>query len=169
MIKQYDLTKNAGVSLLRSSGVSLLWSSGVYFNRSSGVSLSGISSLTKEAEENKKKIKATYQDIEHKLERLEERYVTEELKQDLYVKYVEKYKQEKVGILKELQKLESKCSNHEEVIDLALENAVNFTKMWSSGGWKRKVRLQYLLFPKGLNYNKRNDTVRTENINQAFL
>lgn len=41
--------------------------------------------------------------------------------------------------------------------------------MWASGGWKRKVRLQYLLFPKGLNYNKRNDTVRTENINQAFL
>lgn len=128
-----------------------------------------ISGLTKEAEENKKKIKATYQDIEHKLERLEERYVTEELKQDLYVKYVEKYKQEKVGILKELQKLESKCSNHEEVIDIALEHAVNFNKMWASGGWKRKLRMQYLLFPKGLNYNKRNDTVRTEKINQAFL
>lgn len=128
-----------------------------------------ISGLTKEAEENKKKIKATYQDIEHKLERLEERYVTEELKQDLYVKYVEKYKQEKVEILKELQKLESKCSNHEEVIDIALENAVNFNKMWASGGWKRKLRMQYLLFPKGLNYNKRNDTVRTEKINQAFL
>ena len=41
--------------------------------------------------------------------------------------------------------------------------------MWASGGWKRKVRMQYLLFPKGLNYNKRNDTVRTEKINQAFL
>ena len=65
--------------------------------------------------------------------------------------------------------LNSKCSNHEEVIDIALENAVNFNKMWASGGWKRKVRMQYLLFPKGLNYNKRNDTVRTENINQAFL
>jgi hypothetical protein len=63
---------------------------------------------------------------------------------------------EKVGILKELQKLESKCSNHEEVIDLDLENAVNYTKIWASGGCKRKVRLQNLLFPKGLNYNKRN-------------
>ena len=41
--------------------------------------------------------------------------------------------------------------------------------MWASGGWKRKVRMQYLLFPKGLNYNKRNDIVRTEKINQAFL
>ena len=29
--------------------------------------------------------------------------------------------------------------------------------------------MQYLLFPNGLHYNKKNDTVRTENINQAFL
>lgn len=128
-----------------------------------------ISGLTKEAEENKLKIKATYQEIENKLERLEERYVTEELRQDLYVKYVEKYKQEKVEILKELGRLESKSSNHEEVIDLALQNAVNFTNMWASGDWKRKVRMQYLLFPKGLHYNKKNDTVRTEKINEAFL
>lgn len=84
------------------------------------------------------------------------------MKQDLYVKYVEKYKQEKVGILKEIQKFENKCSNHEEVIDIALENAINFNKMWASGGWKRKLRMQYLLFPKGLNDNKRNDTVRTK-------
>ena len=47
-------------------------------------------------------------------------------------------------------------------LNLALQNAINFTKIWASGGWKRKVRLHYLLFSKGLNYNKRNDTVRTE-------
>ncbi len=65
--------------------------------------------------------------------------------------------------------MECKGSNQEKVIDLALQNALNLTNMWVSGGWKRKVRLQYLLFPNGLHYNKKNDTVRTENINQAFL
>lgn len=128
-----------------------------------------ISDLTKESEQNKKQMNVTYNEIEKKLDRLEERYVTEDINQELYVKYVEKYKQEKVEILKEIQKLESTCSNHEEIIDLAVENALNFTKMWASGECKRKIRMQYLLFPKGLWYNKKKDTVRTERINQAFL
>ncbi len=128
-----------------------------------------ISDLTKEAEDNKLKMKATYQDIEHKLLRLEERYVTEEIKQELYVKYGEKFRQEKVELLKEMTKLESKCSNHEEVIELTIENAINLNKTWASSAWKRKLRIQNLLFPKGLHYNKKNDTVRTEKINQTFL
>jgi hypothetical protein len=39
----------------------------------------------------------------------------------IYLKYAEKFNQEKVGLLKELQKLESECSNHDDLINETIE------------------------------------------------
>ena len=72
-------------------------------------------------------------------------------------------------LMQEMTKLESTSSNHEEVIELVIENAINLNKTWASSAWKRKLRIQNLLFPMGLHYNKKNDTVRTTKINQTFL
>jgi site-specific DNA recombinase len=127
-----------------------------------------VSKLTKEVQENKQKVKEGHQEIERKLERLEERYITEEINHDLYLKYAEKFKQEKVGLLKELQKLESECSNHDELINETIENASNLPAMWASGTYNDRIRIQNWLFPLGLQYNKKKNTVRTEKINQAI-
>jgi hypothetical protein len=40
---------------------------------------------------------------------------------------------EKFEILKEMARLESKFSNHEKGIDLALQNALKFNNMWGYG------------------------------------
>lgn len=127
-----------------------------------------IAKLTKEVQENKQKVKVNYQEVERKLERVEERYITEEITPELYVKHAEKFKQEKVGLLKELTKLEGHSSSHEEIVDHALGNAVNISKMWLSGEYKDKIRVQNWIFPEGLIYNKKKDTVRTPKINQAY-
>ena len=127
-----------------------------------------IAKLTKEVHEDKQKVKVNCQEIERKLERLEERYITEEITPDLYIKYAEKFKQEKVGLFKELTKLEGQSSNHEEIVDHALSCAVNISKMWQSGGYKDKIRVQNWIFPEGLIYNKKKDTVRTTKINQVY-
>jgi len=41
--------------------------------------------------------------------------------------------------------------------------------MWQHGGYNEKQRLQYYLFPKGICYNRKTDSVRTEKYNSLFL
>jgi site-specific DNA recombinase len=123
----------------------------------------------KENLENVKLLKSTYQDINHKIERLEERYINEELSQELYVKYGTKYKQERLALAQELTKLETGSSNLENEVDEALDFSENISKTWHCGGFKEKQRVQYFLFPNGIRYNRKKDTVRTDKYNPLFL
>ncbi len=128
-----------------------------------------IESLNKENEANSKRLKADYENLNRKIERTEERYMNEEIAQDLFVKYAEKYKLERLELLRKMQESEYSSSNHQDAVDLALNYAVNLTKMWHSGDFIKKQRLQYFLFPEGLTYNKQNDEVRTTKYNSVFL
>jgi site-specific DNA recombinase len=40
--------------------------------------------------------------------------------------------------------------------------------MWSLGDFAIRQRLQFLIFPEGIFYNKKNDECRTERINSIF-
>ena len=123
----------------------------------------------KENAENVKLVKSNYQEVNRKIERLDERYINEEINQELYVKYGEKYKQERLEIAKELTKLEIGSSNHENEVNEALDFAENLSKTWHRGGYKEKQRLQYYLFPNGIRYNRKSDAVRTDKYNPLFL
>jgi site-specific DNA recombinase len=114
-------------------------------------------------------LKANFQEISHKMERLEQRYMDEEITQDLFVKYGAKYKGERLKVSEELRKKEAFSSNYEEDADLILDYAINISKMWASTGYKEKQRLQYFVFPKGISYFKQIDGVRTEDYNSLFL
>jgi site-specific DNA recombinase len=41
--------------------------------------------------------------------------------------------------------------------------------MWLAGEYQEKQRLQYLLFPEGLVYDKKNEVCRTTRIDSTFL
>jgi hypothetical protein len=72
-------------------------------------------------------------------------------------------------IAKELTKLEAGFSNLENMADDALNFSENFSKIWDNGGYNEKQRLQYFLFPNGIRYNQKSDTVRTDKYNSLFL
>ena len=128
-----------------------------------------IGDLNKGNEENRKRLKVEYEELNRKLERTEERYMNEEIAQDLFLKYSEKYKLEKLDLLRKTKELEANCSNHEEIIDLVLDFSENLNKMWHSGDFIKRQRLQYFLFPKGLSYEKKTDQVRTTEYNYVIL
>jgi hypothetical protein len=50
----------------------------------------------------------------------------------------------------------------------AFEIAGNISKTWHDSDFDGKQKLQNLIYPKGIRYNKQNDTVRTEKINSLF-
>jgi hypothetical protein len=49
-----------------------------------------------------------------------------------------------------------------------LQIAENISKIWPCGGYEEKQKMQYLIFPDGILYNKENDALRTERINSLF-
>jgi len=59
-------------------------------------------------------------------------------------------------------------SNLELAIDKALSLSASLEKIWVDGNLKQKRKLQNLVFPSGLGYDKSNDRVRTPKVNAIF-
>lgn len=122
-----------------------------------------------EKETAKVALKRELTELQAKLDRLEERYVTEEITPDLYRKYQAKFKEEKVKIEQELQSSNMGVSNLEMAVTNAIGKARNLSVYWASTGYYEKVQLQKLIFPDGFSYNKKTDECRTNEIDPVML
>ena len=100
---------------------------------------------------------------------MEERFIEEEITAELYNKYTEKYKEEVSDIDTELAKASRQVSNLEQCVSLAVDFAVNMPQKWLSADYGTKQRIQNMLFPSGIFYNKETDRCRTERVNLLFL
>lgn len=81
---------------------------------------------------------------------------------------LKKYENEKKEIEDILAKDRKGVSNPEECIDFALHFALKLPSLWSSAGYTEKQRLQFLVFPKGMFYDKKKDECRTNEVNGVF-
>ncbi len=124
---------------------------------------------SKEQIENEAQLSAQLSDISKKIERLEERYVTEEISKDLFEKYKIKYTEEKAEIQRQLAKFGNHGSNLLECVDDALSLCRILPELWDFVGYNAKQRLQFLLFPSGMRYNKKTDECRTEEENEFAI
>ena len=124
--------------------------------------------LTEGQKETRTLLMNQQREIAKKMERLEERYIEEELTKDLYIKYFEKYKEEKNEIDKSLNQPENEVSNLELCIEKAISISSNLASTWSSANYSTKQKIQFLLFPEGIRYNKKNNICRTNRINSVF-
>ena len=62
-------------------------------------------------------------------------------------------------IKKELEKLTFDSSNFEEVVEKGLSIAKNLSQLWLSADYVGKQKLQYLIFPGGILYSKKDSQV----------
>ena len=58
--------------------------------------------------------------------------------------------------------------NYPVGLPLGSSFAENISQLWVSSDFSYKQKLQYLVFPDGILYNKKKDTVRTEKVNELF-
>ena len=107
-------------------------------------------------------------EINTKIENLEERFVNAEIPKALYDKFNKKYQDEKRQIGQKLNDQQFESSNLEKIIDKGLKIAQNLSQLWRSGDFDTKQKLQRLLFPEGIVYNKENDSIRTIRVNTLF-
>jgi len=59
-------------------------------------------------------------------------------------------------------------SNLKKAIEKSLKISENISQIWVSADFYDKQKLQYLLFPEGMLYDKENNAVRTTKINSLF-
>lgn len=116
-----------------------------------------------------------YRNLQHqhtellkKIDRLEERYVEEEISSELYNKYRDKYNVEKTEIESTLLKLSKQVSNLDETVGFAIKIAFELPLKWVSADYNTKKRIQFMLFPEGISYSKKTDECRTPRINMFF-
>ncbi len=99
--------------------------------------------------------------VEEKIEKMQERYVIGEIEVELYRKFKDKFVEEKEKIEQEIQQSGSISSNLDNYIENALKLFSNLNKMWELCDYTGKQKLQKLLFPSGIRYDRKNDVVQT--------
>ncbi len=102
------------------------------------------------------------------LDTIEEKFVLGDITKELYQKFSVKYCDELAVLEGELGKSEVGGSNLEKAVDKCLQIAQNLSGAWTAADYTGKQRLQILVFPDGILYNKKKGAVRTARVNSLF-
>ena len=124
--------------------------------------------LSEEGDQVRDNVTIELKEVNRKLDRLEERFILEEIKSDMYAKFEAKFKEERKELEQQLGRLGDKVSNLEECIDLALDFSSKLAATWDLSDCRGKQEIQDLLFPDGIYYTSKNNACRTEKVNEVF-
>jgi hypothetical protein len=91
-------------------------------------------------------IKRQIADLNKKIERLEERYILEEISPELYVKYKAKFEEERDKIEQDIQYHTIELSRLDDYIDYSFTLSGNLSKMWVYGDYTQRQELQNSFF-----------------------
>jgi site-specific DNA recombinase len=125
--------------------------------------------MNKENEANRTDLQTRLKEVESKINKVEERFVLGEIERPLYERHIGNFKREKDIINQELQTAVLNLSNIDKYVDFAVSISGNLNKIWCSGGYQLKQKIQYLVFPEGILYNKKENHYLTLRVNSAFL
>ena len=102
------------------------------------------------------------------LEKIEHKFITDQINENIYQKHSEKIRTEIAALSKETDMSQIDGSNLELAVSKCLIIAQNFSQAWVSAEYEQKQRLQKLVFPDGILYNKQKGIVRTPRVNSLF-
>lgn len=125
--------------------------------------------LTKADVENVKLLKTQLTEVDKKIRILREKhFITGEISKDIYDEFSVGYAQESVEIIKKIDSGSLVLSNLETAMKKALKMCQNLNEIWDLADYGDKERLQNMLFPSGLVYDRENKEYRTEDVNPIF-
>jgi len=119
--------------------------------------------------EEKKLLQRKLKESSNKLEALEDKfYLESKMPQDVFERLKAKCESEIIEIQKEIGKLPESISNPEKAINRALDLSRKLSTTWTLEKIAEKKRLQKLVFPQGVVYERENDAFRTPEIACIF-
>ena len=102
------------------------------------------------------------------LEKIEAKFLADQIDEVLYQKHADKVKEELADLNRDLSTKGIDGSNLETAVEKCLAIAQNLSQTWVSAGYENKQRLQKIVFPEGILYNKQKGVVRTPRVNSLF-
>lgn len=125
--------------------------------------------INKERIQLEKEYKKQLAALEEKLESIEESYfINKEMSKETYEKFRSKFMTQHQEIASQLSKTENKVSNPTAVLEKALDISINLATEWNSADIEHKEKLQKLVFPDGIVFDKKTGVLRTDRVNVIF-
>ena len=103
--------------------------------------------------------------LKNELEQMELNLVTSKITPELYEKFSGAHRLKIQEIQEGLGNLSQDSSNLDNMLTNATKLSSNLLNLWQMCDYSSKVRLQKIIFPEGLRYNRENHALRTPKIN----
>ncbi|MBD0374484.1 MAG: hypothetical protein ICV51_02510, partial [Flavisolibacter sp.] len=124
--------------------------------------------LNTEREAHLQQYKLKTKELAERIERLEERFINEEIKADLYEKFPAKYRKEREEMEGYMNMTTFSTSNLEKYISRSVEYLLELPAVWASSDYKEKQKLQFAILPEDIYYCKKKHQPRTTKMNALF-
>lgn len=123
----------------------------------------------KDNTEKEARFKNLLTELDNNTHGLEEKYyVKEEMTREVFDRLMGKLIVERDLIMKELAKVGVTISNLTDKLKQAVNFCLNLTSLWAKSGINLREKLQKLVFPEGLSYDKNLQAFRTAKVNSIF-
>ncbi len=122
-------------------------------------------SLTAADNEINRSLQQSLGEVNAKYEKVEERFALGEIDRDVFEKIGGKLKSERTKIEAQITGTKNKLSNPTKFIENAMNICSNMSNLWVSVDFDGKLKLQEILFPRGIAYDKQIGKYRTPEIN----
>lgn len=116
----------------------------------------------------KKTLSKELTECNNQIKQVNVKYGLGDIPTEAYNATIETLKEKKISIESELEKSKENLSNLEKFIDTTLLISSNLATLWKDGSFDIRQKLQNLLFPTGVKYNKQEHRCRTINENNVF-
>ena len=124
--------------------------------------------LNNSNDDNTKAQEKQLKELAERIEKLEERFILNEIDRELYEKFATKYKAERNEIQQQMKDSGFGISNLPEFLNMALSIASKINITWELADYAMREKLQYALFPEGILYDRQINGYRTNRTNSIF-
>lgn len=118
--------------------------------------------------ENRSQLGKSLKKVNERLGSLELKFIEDKIELEFYQRYKHQFSQEKVELQQEYEASKHEISNTQNIIKKAISLCQNMANMWNTGTLSVKKRLQDLIFPEGVSFDKIKGAYRTPKINVVF-
>ncbi|GHA61648.1 serine type site-specific recombinase [Pontibacter akesuensis] len=124
--------------------------------------------LGQDHEQQEKRLKLQLSELEKKKDTLERRYAYGEINGEIFSKFSGELKGEMGEIEVNMEKLSGPLSNHKTLLGKGLKMMLSLSSTWAKAEVSQRKRLQALVFPDGVEYEREKQAYRTTRVNSFF-
>lgn len=124
--------------------------------------------FNEEQDKEVKTIKANKTEIENKIKKVQVRLGLGEISKEIYDTTIGALQTELYKINTQLNSYSKKLSNIDKIANSISTTSCKLAGLWNNGNYQDKVKLQKLVFPEGVLWDKVNESFRTLKINRVF-